>query len=255
MASSLSVLQASVERLNKIVAPLSDEQIVAGAYPTEWSIAQTLSHLGSGAVIFRRNLEESLSGGTTPDGFNPSVWDEWNAKSPRAQVDDALEADAALLARYLELTDEERDSLSFPFGPMTVDFTTAVGLRLNEHSLHSWDVEVVLDPTAVLAEAAAAEIIDSVPMIAGFAGRPSGDPTTFIVTTTTPDRSFRVDLTEDGAVLTSLDANEPAPDADLTLPTEALIRLVYGRLDADHTPPFTGDAAVLDRLRRTFPGL
>jgi hypothetical protein len=38
------------------------------------------------------------------------------------------------------------------------------------------------------------------------------------------------------------------------LPAEALIRLVYGRLDPDHTPAVKGDPDVLDRLRRVFPG-
>ena len=37
------------------------------------------------------------------------------------------------------------------------------------------------------------------------------------------------------------------------LPAEAFSRLVYGRLDPDHTPAFTGDAALLDTLRRVFP--
>ncbi len=43
--------------------------------------------------------------------------------------------------------------------------------------------------------------------------------------------------------------------ADITMPAEALLRLAYGRLDPVHTPAsVTGDAAVLDRLRATFPG-
>jgi hypothetical protein len=41
---------------------------------------------------------------------------------------------------------------------------------------------------------------------------------------------------------------------DLALPAEAFIRLVYGRLDPDHTPTFRGDAGALDRLRAVFPG-
>ncbi len=45
-----------------------------------------------------------------------------------------------------------------------------------------------------------------------------------------------------------------APDTTrLHLPAEALIRLVYGRLDPEHTPAIEGDAD-LDALRRTFPG-
>jgi hypothetical protein len=40
------------------------------------------------------------------------------------------------------------------------------------------------------------------------------------------------------------------------LPAEAFIRLLYGRLDPDHTPSsVTTDGADLDVLRRAFPGV
>jgi hypothetical protein len=41
---------------------------------------------------------------------------------------------------------------------------------------------------------------------------------------------------------------------DLELPSEAFIRLVYGRLDPGHTPAVSGSASLLDELRRAFPG-
>ena len=43
--------------------------------------------------------------------------------------------------------------------------------------------------------------------------------------------------------------------ADIVLPAEAFVRLVYGRLDVDHTPAFEGNNATLDELRRVFPGI
>jgi hypothetical protein len=42
--------------------------------------------------------------------------------------------------------------------------------------------------------------------------------------------------------------------AELRLPAEAVLRLVYGRLDREHTPPADGSAVDLDQLRATFPG-
>ena len=47
--------------------------------------------------------------------------------------------------------------------------------------------------------------------------------------------------------------HEPVADPELDLPSEAFIRLVYGRLDPEHTPG-TVVGAALDTLRRTFPG-
>ena len=40
-----------------------------------------------------------------------------------------------------------------------------VQLRLNEHALHTWDVEVVLDPNATLPTDAAAVIVDQLGML------------------------------------------------------------------------------------------
>ena len=39
-----------------------------------------------------------------------------------------------------------------------------------------------------------------------------------------------------------------------TLPAESMCRLVYGRLDPDHTPAGVDDGPVLARLRAVFPG-
>jgi uncharacterized protein (TIGR03083 family) len=117
MHSPLGALRASVERLHMLVSGLDDAQVASPSYCDEWSIAQVLSHLGSGAVIFQRSLEDVRAGTTTPDDFNPSVWDEWNAKSPRAQADDALIADEAVTEAIEAVDESERARLVFHLGP------------------------------------------------------------------------------------------------------------------------------------------
>ena len=137
-----------------------------------------LSHLGSGAVIMRRRLEDIRAGRETPDDFAPSVWDEWNAKTPRAQADDALVADEAVL-QALEAVDEgERARLTFPMGPLSLGFDEFAGLRLNEHAFHSWDIAVVLDDDARLPSDAAALVVDNLALIARFSGRADGEERT-----------------------------------------------------------------------------
>src|SRR6476659_6525282 len=111
MSDALTALDASSRHLADLVRGLDDEAVASPAYPSEWSIGDTLSHLGSGAVIFRRRVDDSLAERETPDDFAPSVWDEWDAKSPRQQADDVLVADRALVDRLLGLTDAERASL------------------------------------------------------------------------------------------------------------------------------------------------
>jgi hypothetical protein len=68
---------------------MSEADLTVGVYPSEWSVADVLSHLGSGAVITHRRLEDALAGRKTPDDFALGVWDEWNAKGPLAQRADA----------------------------------------------------------------------------------------------------------------------------------------------------------------------
>jgi uncharacterized protein (TIGR03083 family) len=158
-----------------------------------------------------------------------------------------------LVERLDALTDAERASFQFPLGPMTVDYGAYLRLRINEHVLHAWDVAVAFDPSAALAPDAVGTVLEALPMIARFTGRPTtGSPRALRVRTTAPDRRFVVDLRADGVSVGPDDGSGPA---DLALPAEAFVRLVYGRLDRGHTPPFDGDGTHLDALRRVFPGV
>jgi uncharacterized protein (TIGR03083 family) len=146
----IQALRSSVERLQALATALTEDQLTGRAYPTDWTAAQVLSHFGSGAVIMARQLEDALAGHATRGDFAPSVWDTWNAKSPAAQRDDALAADAALLARIEAVSADQREEFSFAMGPMSFGFEQFVGLRLNEHAFHTWDIEVATDPAATI---------------------------------------------------------------------------------------------------------
>jgi uncharacterized protein (TIGR03083 family) len=246
----VEALRSSVERLEKLAMPLTEAQLNGRGYPTEWTVAQVLSHLGSGAVIMQRRLKDSLAGNDTPEDFAPGVWDAWNAKTPVQQRDDALEADAALLDRIDAVPANGRGRFTFAMGRMTFGFGQFVGLRLNEHAFHTWDIEVVNDPAATLPAPVAALVVDNLDLIARFTAKPTGDTVTITVATTDPERDFTVDLTQEAATLTRSAA---ASTADLRLPAEAFARLVYGRLDPKHAPPAAHGSAV-DTLRQVFPG-
>jgi uncharacterized protein (TIGR03083 family) len=251
MDNPLGALRASVDRLHGLCHGLDDSQLETQSYSSDWSIADVLSHLGSGAVITRRRLEDTLAGRDTPDDFSPSVWDEWNAKTPRAKADDALATDAALLQAIEAVGEPERARARFSMGPLSLDFDGFVAMRLNEHAFHTWDIEVVLDDDARLPDGAVAVVVDNLELITRFTGRPPGDDRTVAIHTTGPERDFALQLTPDAVVLA---AGAAGQQPDLELPAEALCRLVYGRLDPGHTPAFTGDAALLSELRAVFPG-
>ncbi|HVT42198.1 MAG TPA: maleylpyruvate isomerase family mycothiol-dependent enzyme, partial [Acidimicrobiales bacterium] len=245
MDSPLDVLRHSVARLHQLVGDLDDAGLEAPSYCDGWSIAAVLSHLGSGAVLLQRSLQDARDGAETPGDLAPEVWAVWDAKVPRQQADNALAEDDALLGVLDSFDETERAQASIAFGPMRVGFDEAVRLRLNEHAFHTWDIEVTRDAGAGLPDDAAALVVDNLGLIARFTAKPSGDSREVRVRTTGPERHFTVRLTPDKAELLDGDAGV---SPDLTLPAEAFCRLVYGRLDPDHSPAVSENGEVLDLL-------
>ena len=250
MSERLAALRASSTHLREVVARLGTDQFVAAAYPAQWTIADTMSHIGSGAVILHEMFRQGLTHTAGVEGFNQSVWDAWNAKSPARQVADALVADQDLVEALEATSDEQRAGFSTSFGPFELDFERFVGMRLSEHVLHTWDVETTIDPAVVLAVPAAGLLLDQVHFVANRSGKPTGLVATITVRTQNPARDFDVILDESSVTL--LDTSHQGT-VDVELPAEAFVRLIYGRLDA--VAGLDDGAEVnLEHLRRAFPG-
>jgi uncharacterized protein (TIGR03083 family) len=251
VASILGALGSSVEHLHSVVKPLSDAQLDEPAYPAEWTIADVLSHIGSGAVIMQRRLDDIVEDNSTPDDFAAGVWEIWNAKVARTKAADALVADRGLLERVESLSDEARSMFRFSMGPLELPFDGFVGMRLNEHALHTWDIEVTINPTATVPTESVAHIVDNLELIARFTARPPGGSQAITVRTDQPRRAFSIELSPDGV---TLGAGDQSRQPDLELPAEAFVRLIYGRLDPAHTPSTVRDSGALEDLREVFPG-
>ena len=253
----IAVLRASHDRLAGLVAPLTPEQIRARSYCTDWSVAQVLSHVGSGAEIGLLMLPGALGEGELagPEAFQP-VWDRWNAKTPDAQAADALAADERYVSTLEQLTDEQLAGIALPFFGMELDAVGLIRLRLGEHALHTWDLAVVLDPAATVSPDAVDLLIDNVPgFLAPRLGKAPAGPFAVRITTTSPVRDYLL-ATADNVIMTDYPENGPdVPVGEVVMPAEALLRLAYGRLDPAHTPAaVTGDDADLSQLRGIFPG-
>ena len=252
----LATLHSSHDRLAAALGPLTAEQVSGESYDDEWSIAQVASHLGSGAEIFEHFVNAGLTGAPTPgvELFQP-IWDAWNAKAPAEQAADAVSADARFLSQLDGLTEDDHARWHLELFGGEQSPTDILRLRLAEHAVHTWDIVVALDPTATVAADATELIIDQVARIVERTGKGTTEPTTVSVETSDPDRSLVLSLTTDAASLVPATTDEAAGGSSLRLPAEAFLRLVYGRLDPDHTPSTVEvDGIDLDTLRRSFPG-
>jgi uncharacterized protein (TIGR03083 family) len=250
MKESLKQLHTSVGHLAEVVEKIGPAKYTSSAYPTEWTIADTMSHIGSGAIILSQRFDDIVAGTEYDQAFQTGVWDEWNAKAPEDQVADALVADAALLDRFQMLDEEGREKFEFTMGPMTFDFNGVVSMRLNEHVLHTWDIEVTTDGSATLPEPAVEVLIDGLALYVGFAGKPSGEVLDLNVHTSEPERAFTLAFAPESITLS---VNEHGGTVDLELPGEAFVRLIAGRLDSKHTPHGV-ESEHLEMLRVAFPG-
>jgi hypothetical protein len=193
-----------------------------------------------------------LENSEPPDDFNQRVWDEWNAKALREKADDALVADGDLMNVLETTSPDDRARFKRSMGPLELDWDAFVGMRLNEHLVHEWDVAVALDPAVHLGADGAGVAVDNLELIAKFTSKPQGDDRTITIGTSDPERSFFVQIGPEQVVFSTI---EPGGNTDLSMSAESMIRLVYGRLDSEHTPDsVVGDPRLLDQLRRVFPG-
>ena len=250
----LRAVRASHDRLAGIVVSLDSDGLRRQSYAKQWSIAQVLSHLGSQAEIFGLQLDAGLTGGDPPgqEAF-VAIWDVWNARSPEEQAAQSVAVNAALVARLEALSEAELASIRLAMFGMTLDAAGLLRMRLSEHALHTWDVAVILDPAARVSPDAVELLIDGVPRMMGWMGKKAADPAMIAVTTSSPARAFTLDT---GGVTLTPGPSDATASASLELTAEALLRLVYGRLD--ESALVSGEARVsnvtLAELRAVFPG-
>lgn len=251
-----AALRDSHTRLSGIVNALSEPELTEPSYCGDWNLAQVLSHLGSGAEIGLMQFQAILSGAEVPSRESyPPIWDKWNARSPAEVQSAALPADAALLAAYEGADDGLLQDLHVNLMGRELDAAGLFARRLGEHALHTWDLEVMRDAHAKVASSAVEVLIDRLsPTTARLASGKRPDHRGRVeLLTSGPSRKLVLDLS--GETVSLSDAGETG-DASVSLPSEAALRLFYGRLDEAHTPAeitVVGPVG-LTELRALFPG-
>lgn len=254
---TIAALRTEHDTLASTVRTLSAEQLDGTSGATEWTLADALSHLGSGAEITLAGFRAALGEGEAPGSdFNQGVWDRWNALSPQDQADGWIRSDTALVTALEAVPEERHEDLKVDLGflPAPVPLASFAAMRLSEAVMHGWDVRVGVDPAAALAESAAEllaeQLSGGVSFLVGFLGKPPvlSDPAVVEISGT----PYRI-VIDEGTRLTT----EALPaTATFAGPLESALRLLYGRLTSKHTPAgveVTGNVT-LDELRVVFPG-
>lgn len=249
---TITALRAEHDALDGLVRTLTDDQLALTGGAAEWTVAQTLSHLGSGAEIGRAPIARA-AGETVTAEDNQTIWARWDSSAPRAQAEGFLEHDGRWLAMVEAFTPEQRSSLTVDLGflPEPVPLVTALGMRLNEVANHSWDVRVAFDPNAGVDADSAAALVDLLAGPVGFMLGWLAKPAELAapVSVAVPGAGLVID-----DAVTVVDHLE-SPSATFNGPQEAFVRLVSGRLRAPYVHGVTVEGSVtLDDLRRVFPG-
>jgi uncharacterized protein (TIGR03083 family) len=252
---SINALRTNHDELEGLVSGLPADELARQSGASDWTVAQVLSHLGSGSELMLVRLAAAVAGEPVPEIDNQSVWDRWNAASPEEQRDGFLEHHGAIVRALEDLDADQRKTVTVELGflPEPAPLETFVGMRLNETAAHAWDVRVAFDPAAGIekssADLLAAHLASGLGFMLDFAAKPQSlaEPTT---------------LALDGygiafADTVTLRVGTPH-DATATFhgPLEAAVRMLSGRLGPEYTPSdveVTGNVT-LDDLRPVFPG-
>jgi len=248
----VAALHGNHDTLAGLVATLSQEQLTRPSGATEWTVADALSHLGSGAEITRKPIA-AAAGQQAEVEENQSIWARWNALSPAEQAAGFVTHDKAYLDTVEALSAEQRDSLMVDLGflPEPVPLLVALGMRLNEVANHAWDVRVGVDPSATVDTESAELLVElfggPLGFLLGFSGH--ADQIGSEVRLAIPGGGIEV---TDTVTVTGEVEN---PTATFEGPAEAVVRLLSGRLRPDHAAGVrvTGNVT-LDELRKVFPG-
>lgn len=256
-ARTIAALRHEHDVVGGLASTFSDAQLSAPSGASEWTTAQVLSHLGSGAEIGLAGLQVALGQREAlEEDFNQSVWNRWDAMSPADQRAGYLVHDNALVEAFEALTPEQHASLTVPVAylPTPLSVATIAGFRLSEAAHHSWDVRVAVDPDAELLESSTAVFAEQMSTDLGFL-------LGFLGKADRIDRPVSVALGETGYSIVIADTVSLGSAAEGTTATfsgslAAGLRLITGRLKPAHTPAdvtVTGNVT-LDELREVFPG-
>ena len=178
------------------------------------------------------------------------IWDRWNAKSPQEQATDAMVADAALVEKFEQVSKANLPTLHAYGSKMTLEEFTA--MRLDEHIVHTWDVEAGLDSSATIDPARLPYMLERLETAAGRSAISQRQPWTVRIALRNPATRFRLRLGE----TTQLTHDKESSPPDAVLSAETFVRLIFGRVDTSEIAGHWDEQTegFLHRLHLVFRG-
>lgn len=253
--SSIAALRTNHDQLATLVAEAGPEDLTRRSGATEWTVADVLSHLGSGSEIWLLRLRAGIEGIEVGEVDNHAVWDRWNAMSPEDQAAEFVKAQGAFVETLesLDAGQRERVNVDLGFLPAPAPLSQAVGMRLVEVANHAWDARAGIDDDAEI-EAASADLVlrslaGELSFMLGFSTKPDvlSEPAVVAL----EGYALRID---DAVSVTVGDPDDATASFDG--PVASVVRLLSGRLRPERTPDgvqVIGNVSLED-LRQVFPG-
>lgn len=253
----IDALRESNAHLAEFLGTPDGVDVASATYCPGWSVAHLLRHFGSGAEIGLLNLRGALSADEPPPrSLYGEIIAAWASKPEERLAQEALARNDLYVDTLDALDDDSLDALRVRLRGRDLDVAAFVGRRLFEHALHTWDIEVMRNPLAVLTPEAATLLVDRVianlDMLSGGRGTVS-PPVRVGVSIEDSGKAF---ILEAGPEAVNLEA-AGLELASLRSSAEAFVRLLSGRLDVNHTPAslIASPDEVLEQLRGIFAGV
>jgi uncharacterized protein (TIGR03083 family) len=226
-----------------------------------WAAKDVVGHVAQAIWFFNAVIHATFDGQPAPSGEHAHMQaaiDQLLAQ-PRDTVLTALAERNEAFAEYLDSLDVAAMPTPIDLGFMVLPIWQIALVRLNEIILHRWDTRAAQRPGLPVDS-------DGVPLALDMS---LGGAQIMATHGEKRDGTWQLDLTGPGGgpvtlrvqgeTVTAQRVPAAAPDVRLGLPSEALLRLFWGRLDlpaalASGQVSLDGDRAKALALQRLFPG-
>ena len=266
----IDLIQGLAQRMHTFLADLSSEDWARPSACDAWQVGDVLGHLIGGAERQMESLRRGLDGDSgPPEGFVPLDAEGISANNARQYVALRRSLGDQLLTvfdqRYSELgqalnalgaADWDKGCWHMRRGNMIArDY---VDLRIQEMTIHDWDIRSAFDPECRLDAESTGALLDIAPMWLGMTFRPGPAipaPVVFrFELNGHPDRSHDVSVT--GSHFQVSTGSTSAADALLRCDADAYLLYMYGRIDSS-SPRLKVDAdpALMRQFEVWFKGL